>query len=379
MMSTIKLQASQQQRQRRSTAGPWRRNVLLLIAAVLILTCSFGRPADAFSQGPVSSARTTATAAIDSSSRNLLTRHPNRRSRSSQLHSNNSKLNGDSATNSDNPIPFIIDRLAEPTNQVYKEISRMCIQAFFNDQEPVDDKSTPFWKEWQLGSLRTLQQGDLRRRRLRYPDTNIMFVARRVVTASTARVQRTPLLLDLVGVENAAWLDKSAEDYCRGDILGFVEVTQRPYGLGDETVGFDDESRVKLRKSGFYDKRPILTNLSVDKTARKSGLGSSLVDVCEQTVIKEWDMKEIILEVEDDNANAQRFYQKRGYKVLFEDPASRRYDVNGLWIKQVPCNRKIMRKSLDFWKVPDQAVVTQVQSSMNQLGTRVLQRLKVFG
>ena len=63
-----------------------------------------------------------------------------------------------------------------------------------------------------------------------------------------------------------------------------------------------------------------------------------------QYIQQEWNMNEIILEVEDYNTKALDFYLKRGYTVLFSDPASRRYDVAGFWLKKVRCRREIMRK-----------------------------------
>jgi ribosomal protein S18 acetylase RimI-like enzyme len=287
------------------------------------------------------------------------------------------------ASDRDEAIPFVIEPLGEKSaDAVYKEISEMCIEAFFNDGIP--GRRIPFWKEWQLNYLRALQQADLRRRRNRNPQTNMMFVARRVVPATDDSFRRTPLILDLEQVVNLPSSSSSSNsndggDYVRGQVLGFVEVTQRPYGLGESKVGFDEESKINLRKSSFYEKRPILTNLSVAYDARKSGLGSKLVDICELEVLSRWNMKEIILEVEDDNTNALRFYQKRGYKILFEDPASRQYDVSGLWLKQVRCNRQVMYKRLGGLSVfPTQAldVAANVGLTVNQFGMRVLQRFK---
>jgi ribosomal protein S18 acetylase RimI-like enzyme len=273
-------------------------------------------------------------------------------------------------------IPFVIEGLSgKSSDLVYQEISDMCIEAFFNDGIP--GRKIPFWKEWQLKYLRALQQADLRRRRNRNPNTNMMFVARRVVPASADSFRKTPLILDLEKVVNLPVAEKIGGDYVRGQVLGFVEVTQRPYGLGESKVGFDEESKINLRKSSFYEKRPILTNLSVSYDARKSGLGSKLVDMCEQEVLSRWNMKEIILEVEDDNENALRFYQKRGYKILFADPASRQYDTSGLWLKQVRCNRQVMYKKLDsFWQIPGATAAVGVGSTMNQFGMQMLQRLK---
>ena len=243
-------------------------------------------------------------------------------------------------------IPFIIEELQQqPNDRIFGEICQMCINAFFNDGPTT--RKVPFYKDWQLQYLRNLQAGDLKRRRKSFPDTNMMFVARRIVPATTATTRKTPLLLDLANVYNLK--DKNA-DYCRGEVLGFVEVTQRPYSVaGTESMGGglnQDATRRKMRRRGFYTDRPVLTNLSVTYEARKSGVGGRLLEQCERQVLSRWNLQEIILEVEDDNTNALTFYAKRGYKVLFEDPASRRYDTNGLVLRQLRCRRKILRKTL---------------------------------
>ena len=250
----------------------------------------------------------------------------------------------------ENAIPFIIEEIPQNAGtQVYSEICRMCIAAFFNDGATVGRK-TPFYKEAQLIYLRNLQQADLKRRRKLHPASNVMFVARRVVPATTATIRQTPLILDLTkNVYNLN--DNEGLDYCRGEIIGFVEVTLRPYGLGEQALSsLDDENRRTMLQKGLFAnrERPILTNLSVKYEARKSGVGGRLLERCERSVQSRWNKQEIILEVEDDNDNALAFYSKRGYKVLFEDPASRRYDTNGLLLRQLRCRRKVLRKNLAF-------------------------------
>jgi ribosomal protein S18 acetylase RimI-like enzyme len=281
-----------------------------------------------------------------------------------------------SSKSKNDKIPFLIEPLGvQPNYTVFQEIAAMCIQAFFNDGEE-SFNTVPFYKQWQLKSLRSLQQADLQRRRQRFRDTNVMFVARQVVAADEADYKKTPILLDLQSVENRSSLPSSA-DYCRGPVLGFVEVTQRPYGLGDETAELDDASKITRRKSKCYQSRAILTNLSVQKAARRSGLGSKLVERCEQYVQQDWNMREMILEVEDDNLVAERFYEKRGYNVLFEDPASRRYMVDGFWIQQVRCTRKIMRKDLVMWSLPAlSAVATPSAADVNSAVTAALARMQ---
>lgn len=264
-------------------------------------------------------------------------------------------------------LPFIIDKLPqEPQDSVFREITDVCIPAFFNDGEP--GQKIPFWKELQLAYLRNLQHADLKRRRRVNPKSNFMLVARQVhpLSENPDAVRKTPLIMDPSAVYNLA--PRSGEDYVRGKVLGFVEVTKRPYGLGDEQVGFDEKSRINLRKASFYTKRPVLTNLSVSYQARKSGIGSKLVQACERKVQEDWQLNEIVLEVEDDNDSALQFYERRGYKVLFEDTASRRYDTNGLWLRQIRCRRKVMRKMLN--------IPSLLADTSNVFGLGLLRRLR---
>ena len=224
-----------------------------------------------------------------------------------------------------------------------------------------------------------LQAGDLRRRRQRYPNSNKMLIVYEVLPTNnnSGLWKRQPLILDLDQVQNlASDVRNSGQEFVKGRPLGFCEITQRPYGLGgrirddgsnkkkknDEVNSENNENdaptslQQKLRKrqerlqkqkqKQVITMRPVLTNLAVSLKARKSGIGSKLVEECEQHVMKRWNQKEIILEVEDFNEKALNFYKKRGYNVLFSDPASRRYDVTGVLLKKIRCTREIMRKSL---------------------------------
>jgi len=257
----------------------------------------------------------------------------------------------------------------------------MCIEAFFNDDDTAKSagekqrrrrannknaKITMPWKAAQLGYLRTLQIADLKARNRRDDNTNMMFVARRVVPLEDVADEATkraianeqPLLLDLDGVYNLPPnADVRNQDYAKGEVMGFVEVTKReyalPYELDEQSRSNNNNQHFMLATNPFQSmqptkdrKRPILTNLSVCAEARKSGVGSKLVEWCERTVMKEWSTYEIVLEVEDDNENAKRFYRKRGYEWLYDDPTSRRYDLSGLWLREVRCKRNVMRKLL---------------------------------
>lgn len=281
----------------------------------------------------------------------------------------NGRRNDNAAT-----IPFVIERLRRPSDEVFREIAEMCIAVFFNDGKT--GRAMPPWKEVQLVYLRALQMADLRRRRRRDTNTNAMFVAYKVEEASFNAALSKPLILDLRGVFNlkslAGAFDQNNNDYVRTDVLGFCEVTMVPFGLGaarpsnpqslvatsltdsngnyyiegdNSPNGIPPASEAPARTN--YANRPVLTNLSVDMKARKSGVGSKLVEACERAVSREWGKQEIVLEVEDENALALSWYQKRGYRALFSDESSKRYDVSGLVVKKVRCTRRVMRKSLN--------------------------------
>jgi ribosomal protein S18 acetylase RimI-like enzyme len=121
------------------------------------------------------------------------------------------------------------------------------------------------------------------------------------------------------------------QEYVRGDLLGFVEITQRSYSLGP-----DDETDV----------RPFLTNLAVSNKARQSGIGSQLMEACERHIVDVWNMKDVALEVDDDNSNALAFYSKRGYQYRFSSSACQRYDASGWFLKKVQCTKEIRLKTL---------------------------------
>ena len=170
-----------------------------------------------------------------------------------------------------------------------------------------------------------------------------MFLAYKVEPTTSA--SEKPLILDLNAVHNLQ--PQEGMEYVRGEVIGFVEITQKPYGLGQGKELYDDQPLPPMR--------PILTNLAVKKVVRKYGVGSKLLDACEDHVRKEWKMGEIVLEVEDYNTRALDFYGNRGFDILYDDPASRRYDVGGLVLRKVRCTRKIMQKVFEGFETESEA------------------------
>jgi len=237
-------------------------------------------------------------------------------------------------------IPFVIERVGSVSPpKCFDEIAEMCIDVFFNADR---GDNAPLWKKFQLAYLRGLQSADLRRRRTMPEARNAMFVAREVRVADSREVAKTkPLILDLDRIQNCNVNDTG--DYVKGGIVGFVEVTERAYGLGNP---YDNLPRRSHKKRSLSNMRPILTNLSVKAKARKSGIGSQLLEACEKAVSSWDDNTEIILEVEIDNPSASEFYKKRGYEELFTDPTCRRFNTNGLVLRKERCAKICMRKDL---------------------------------
>ena len=206
------------------------------------------------------------------------------------------------------------------------------------------------WTLIQLKYLSAIQAADLRRRKLSTSDDAppvAMFVARCVIPMKSPEVaQTTPLILDLDRIENLK-IDTTTSgtiDYVRGAVVGFCEVSERPYGLGD--VPGATRGKRKTTNGPANPRRPFLTNLSVAREARNSGIGSQLMEACEAAV-ESWGGEEVILEVEADNDRALEFYQKRGYNKVFSDPTGRRFTTAGFLLSKERCIKVCMRKPLD--------------------------------
>jgi GNAT superfamily N-acetyltransferase len=61
-------------------------------------------------------------------------------------------------------------------------------------------------------------------------------------------------------------------------------------------------ARTCLRLAGIWDEpasRPVLRNLVVAEHAQNSGIGTRLVEACERHVQSHWQMKELVVEVDD--------------------------------------------------------------------------------
>jgi ribosomal protein S18 acetylase RimI-like enzyme len=140
--------------------------------------------------------------------------------------------------------------------------------------------------------------------------------------------------------------------YVRGPLVGFVEVSNIPYNLGR----VED---LEYAKAGMRSpKRAVVSHLGVEEHARKSGIGSRLLEACERHAQIQWNAKELILEVEEgESGNTAEdpekglevieFLNRRGFTILFAEPASQRYDVEtGEVLQQIQRRKDVMSKRL---------------------------------
>jgi ribosomal protein S18 acetylase RimI-like enzyme len=219
---------------------------------------------------------------------------------------------------------------------------------------------------------------------------NAMFVAREAVPLSSPLAPvNTPLILDASTIINIPFGMGVDDDYVKGRVLGFVEVTRKPYGLPCESlrsikipetrsVGDADVPTKRKKLNNFSPSYPVLTNLAVAPEARQSGVGSRLLGACEDVILT-WNppCSDIILEVEEDNESALEWYKKRGYQMVFADPACRRYDANGWLLRKVRCTKICMRKNVKHVAAgPVASFEDQVSSGLVSLRSRVFQSLR---
>jgi len=281
-------------------------------------------------------------------------------------------------------VPYCIIKIddsevSRKRKRQFEEISSMCIDAFFNDGVAENDFVAP-WKSLQLAYLRNAQYSDLMMRKFNFgradaKQKNQMFVARRVVVLSDADNSSNNVSVSPNDVYNLDQLNVNRYkidevQLSAGEVLGFCEVTARPFGLGAADAVLPD---------GKNKTRPIITNLAVRADARRSGLGKALVSAVEDDIRTCWDnaFDEVVLQVEEDNIGGQRFYEKLGFEALFADPSCRRYDTSGIFLQQVRTTKICMRKAIPLGSKNDR--VNDVSGSFGRtsfFGSNIIQSLR---
>ena len=273
----------------------------------------------------------------------------NNNSQGQQTRNNNINGNNKQDPPSKPRIPFVIQKIGRGNQLEIEEITRMCIDVFFNEQKDAttnnniggDKKQVAPRKSLQLAYLQSFQKGDILARNAFKQDQLVdLIVARRVYPISdTTKVNGNQVnFIDdesqIYNVENGDYR------YRTGEIIGYCEVAEKNFGLGgsfNTNGGNSGETP-----------RPYLSNLSVVEYARQSGVGTRLLDAGEEAVLS-WNAghTEIVLQVEEDNPTAVQFYKRRGYEFVFADPTCRRFDTSGFFLKETRITKYALIKRLD--------------------------------
>jgi len=259
-----------------------------------------------------------------------------------------SKLNGNNMPQTENvtdpsqsPIPYVIQKIGRGNRREIDELTRLCIDVFFNEQKSggreSDRQGTTPWKAIQLAYLRNSQMGDMLTRNKFRKDKKVdIIIARRVYSVSNEHEKEQIKYVqknETIYGKDKMPISKDLTNFAFGEIIGYCEVTEKNFGLGE--------------KMSTGKTVPYLANLSVSKNARQTGVGSKLLEVSEE-VVRDWKTSQtrMVLQVEEDNIDAIRFYKKRGWTFLYADPTCRRFDTSGFFLKESRITKYAMVKQI---------------------------------
>ena len=244
-------------------------------------------------------------------------------------------------------VSYVIQKIGRGNKKEIDELTRLCIDVFFNKETrnripTITGKTgqgvTP-WKALQLAYLRNSQAGDIFARNAFKKDQMVeIIVARRVYRASDVeggkKITYVKQNQQIYNNDELFATDDMQTKFVLGEIIGYCEVIEKNFGLGE--------------KLSSGKPLPYLANLSVSKYARQSGVGSKLLDTSEE-IVRDWDSGHttMVLQVEEDNKDAIRFYKKRGWEFVYADPTCRRFDTSGFFLKESRITKYAMVKKLE--------------------------------
>ena len=189
--------------------------------------------------------------------------------------------------------------ITEATLDDMDVVTELCIEAFFGS----NSGAWP-WKTGHLKRLRAFQRKDLRLRHGR---------------SGNRRVK----MLKAVNAE--------------GTILGFVEVMEK-VASGMYELPVDDPQR---------DAKVFAANLAVSAKARRAGIGQRLVESAALEA-EQWGFDTLYVQVEEDNSSACSFYEALGFRFLLRDPAARRFNAEGFFLKTESIAKLTLWKEVPF-------------------------------
>jgi len=88
-------------------------------------------------------------------------------------------------------------------------------------------------------------------------------------------------------------------------------------GLAKGVINKEFSATLKQPYLSIWSPASVLANLAVGASYRRSGLGRALCDACVACTTDEWDLDEIVLQVEEGNTAAVSLYRKDGYRQVF--------------------------------------------------------------
>merc|ERR1712129_262735 len=152
-------------------------------------------------------------------------------------------------------MPYVIQRIERGCDVDLRDICDLTIDVFFNENS---NQGSTLWRTLQLSYLRNLQYSDLNSRKFSDDmESQVeMFVARRVVVDARSNDDMVDLALQKNKIINSSFLrelERDDEMYTLGEVIGFVDITNKPFGLS--LIDCSDTG-VNSSDTGVNNKRP---------------------------------------------------------------------------------------------------------------------------
>lgn len=138
--------------------------------------------------------------------------------------------------------------------------------------------------------------------------------------------------------------DQSLTVHVFEEIIGFCELIEERIDTSQRPSTRSERERRKTARH-----RPVIENLCVKEGYRKSGVGSALIQACENAVLylSQGYYDEVFTQVESGNAKAYNLFRKRGYQEHFVDPKCTKIELDqSPFESETTVTKLLMRKIL---------------------------------